>query len=47
MIVMRIFRGIHEHFPARASEWALSMMLLNLGLIRSASAFIQLYGIPL
>jgi hypothetical protein len=33
MVVLRVIRGIHEHFPARASEWALSVMLFNLGVI--------------
>lgn len=33
MVVLRVIRGIHDHFPARASEWALSVMLFNLGLI--------------
>ncbi|MDP2358032.1 MAG: hypothetical protein Q8M31_18475 [Beijerinckiaceae bacterium] len=33
MIILRVIRGIHEHFPARASEWALALMLFNLGLV--------------
>jgi hypothetical protein len=33
MIIVRIARGIHDHFPARMSEWGLAVMLLNLGLV--------------
>lgn len=33
MVIVRIARGISDHFPARASEWALAGMLFNLGVV--------------
>ncbi|WP_342361427.1 hypothetical protein [Terrarubrum flagellatum] len=33
MIILRLARGIHKHFPARRSEWALGAMLFSLGAI--------------
>ena len=31
MIVVRVARGITDHVPARASEWALALVLVNWG----------------
>lgn len=31
MIIVRMARGITEHFPARASEWHFSILLIGLG----------------
>lgn len=33
MIVVRLADGIKEHFPARASEWALALILVNWGYV--------------
>lgn len=33
MIVVRVARGIREHFPARASEWGFSGLLIWLGCV--------------
>ena len=33
MIIVKMARGITEHFPARASEWALGVVLFNWGII--------------
>lgn len=33
MIILRIYRGIHDHFPARRSEWVLAGILVAWGLI--------------
>lgn len=32
-VIVRIGKGIHEHFPARASEWVLSFMIVRWGQI--------------
>jgi len=50
MIVVRVARGITDHFPARASEWALSLVLLNWGwtlmlpgsVFGTSSAFVEM-----
>lgn len=33
MLILRLARGITSHFPARASEWALAVIMINLGLL--------------
>lgn len=50
MIIVRVVRGITDHFPARASEWALASMLMlwghillvSPGIFESSTAFREL-----
>jgi hypothetical protein len=37
MIVVRVARVISEHFPARASEWGFSGLLIGLGYVFASS----------
>lgn len=38
MIIVRVAKGIADHLPARASEWALATILFNWGLVLSDSS---------
>lgn len=31
MIILRVYRGIHDHFPARRSEWVLAVIMVVWG----------------
>lgn len=52
MIIGRVVRGITDHFPARASEWALASMLMlwgnillsSPGIFQSSTALRELAG---
>ena len=37
MIVVRVARGISDHFPARASEWGFAGLLIGLGYVFAGS----------
>lgn len=33
MVILRVYKGIHDHFPARRSEWVLAGIMLAWGAI--------------